>query len=93
MEENLIQIHGRIMRNVDGSVKNVMDVKKIIFGILLHGVVKMENIQQVLWMIQRLRVMKLQSHEETKTISTNFNEKKATGKMQNAKFLFTTLDM
>ena len=38
----------------------------ITFGILLHSVVKMENIQQELWMIQRLRVMKLQSHLKKK---------------------------
>ena len=36
------------------------------FGILLHAIVKMENIQQVLRMIQRLYVMKLQNHK-TKT--------------------------
>ena len=30
--------------NVDVSVKNVMYVKKIMFGILLHVIVKMENI-------------------------------------------------
>ena len=40
------------MVNVDVSVKNITYVKKIIFGILVHVFVKMENIQQVLWMIQ-----------------------------------------
>ena len=35
----------------DVSVKNVMYVKKIMIGILLHVVVKMENIEQVLWII------------------------------------------
>ena len=44
MEEYLIQINGEIMINVDVNVKNVMNVKKIIFGILLHVVLKMENI-------------------------------------------------
>ena len=44
MEKNIIQINGGIMRNVDVSVKNIMYVKKIIFGILLHAVVKIENI-------------------------------------------------
>ena len=44
MEENVIQINGGIMINVDASVKNVMYVKKIMFRILLHVVVKMENI-------------------------------------------------
>ena len=38
MEENVIQINGGITINVDVSVK------KIMFGILLHETVKMENI-------------------------------------------------
>ena len=44
MEENVIQINGGITINVDVSLKNIMYVKKIICGILLHEVVKMENI-------------------------------------------------
>ena len=44
MEENVIQINGGITINVDLSVKNVIYVNKIMFGILLHVVVKMENI-------------------------------------------------
>ena len=44
MEEILFQINDGIMINVDASVKNVMYVKKIIFGILLHEIVKTENI-------------------------------------------------
>ena len=44
MEENVIQINDGIMINVGGSVKNVMYVKKIMFGILLHVVVKMGNV-------------------------------------------------
>ena len=44
MEENLIQVNGRITINVNVSVKNVMYGKKIIFGILLNVFVKMENI-------------------------------------------------
>ena len=59
MEENVIQINGEKMIDVDMSVKKANYVKKIIFGILLHVVVKMENIYPVLLMIQRLRVMKL----------------------------------
>ena len=43
MAENVIQINGGIMINVNVSVKSVMYMKKIIFGILLHVVVKMEN--------------------------------------------------
>ena len=52
MEKSVIQINDRIMINVDVSVKNVMYVEKIIFGILLHPVAKIGNIWQVLWMIQ-----------------------------------------
>ena len=44
MEENVTQINGGIRINVDVSVKDVMYVKKIIFGILLHVVMKTENI-------------------------------------------------
>ena len=44
MEENVIQINGGIMINVDMHVKNVMYVKKTLFGILLHVIVKMEKI-------------------------------------------------
>ena len=44
MEENVIQTNSGITINVDVSVRNVMYVKKIIFGILLYVVVKMENI-------------------------------------------------
>ena len=43
----------------DVSVKNIIYVKKIIFGILLHVVAKMVNIYQVTWMIQCLPMMKL----------------------------------
>ena len=44
MEEIVIQINGGIMINDVVSVKNVIYVKKIMFGILLHVNVKMENI-------------------------------------------------
>ena len=66
------------MINVDVSGKNVMYMKKM-FGILLHVIVKTENLQQVLWMIQQLCVMKLQSHTRKKQILI----KRATCKMQN----------
>ena len=44
MEGNVIQINGGIMINVGVRVKNVMYMKKIMFGILLHVIPKMENI-------------------------------------------------
>ena len=48
MEEVVTQINGGIMVNVDVSLKSVMYVKKIMFGILLHVIVKMENIKRVM---------------------------------------------
>ena len=44
MEENITQINLGIMIYVDANVKNDMYVKKIMFGILLHVIVEMENI-------------------------------------------------
>ena len=40
MHENVIQIIGEIMINVDLHVKNIIYLKMIIFGIPLHVVVK-----------------------------------------------------
>ena len=37
--ENVIQVNGGIIINIDVSVKNIIYMKKIIFGILLHVVV------------------------------------------------------
>ena len=51
MEENLIQINFGITINVNVNVKNIIYVKEIIFGILLHVVAKMVNIKQALFMI------------------------------------------
>ena len=44
MDENLIQFEIGIMINVNAIAKNIIIVKFIIFGILLHVVVKIENI-------------------------------------------------
>ena len=44
MVENVTQINGRITINANVSAENVMYAKKIIFGIMLHVIVKMENI-------------------------------------------------
>ena len=81
IEQNVSQINRGIMINVDVGVKSIIYVKKIMFGNLLHVIMKMEKILQVLWMIQRLSVMKLEScDEEIKIIPPNFNEKKVTCK-------------
>ena len=44
MEENVIKINGGIMINVDVNIKNIIYVKRIIFAILLHIAVKVQNI-------------------------------------------------
>ena len=44
MKQNVSQVNGGITTNVDVSVKKIIYVKKIMFGILLHVIVKMENI-------------------------------------------------
>ena len=44
MEQNVIQINGGIKINVDVSVKNIIYVKKNMFGILVHVFMKMEKI-------------------------------------------------
>ena len=43
MEKNVIHINGGIITNVNVKVKNVMYVKKIMFGILLHVIVKIKK--------------------------------------------------
>ena len=58
MQENVVQINSGMLINVEFSVKNVMYVEKIL-GILLHVVVKIENIYQGLKIIRQLCVMKL----------------------------------
>ena len=43
MKENVVQINGEIIINIAVIVKNIY-VIMIMFGILLHVIVKMENI-------------------------------------------------
>ena len=72
MEENVIQIKNGIMINVDVSVKNIIYVKKTIFG-------KCENGKYLESIIDDDAVITWDEIiEETKTVPTNFNEKKAT---------------
>ena len=44
MEKSVIKINGGITINVDAIVKKFMYVKNIMFGILLHVIVKVANI-------------------------------------------------
>ena len=43
IEQNASQVIGGIMINVDVGIKNIIYVKKIMFQILLHVVLKIEN--------------------------------------------------
>ena len=43
MAENVLKVNGGIT-NADVTVKNIIYVKKIIFGILLHVVAKIVNV-------------------------------------------------
>ena len=81
MEENVSEINGGIIINVDASVRNIMYLKKIMFGILLHITMKMENIYWEWSMIQPLSVIKSYD-KEIKTIPASFNEKEVTCKTQ-----------
>ena len=54
MLDNIIEIKSGIMINVNVMAKKHHIFKKIIFGILLYVVVKMQNIQEVhFWKITR----------------------------------------
>ena len=44
MKQNVSQINAGIMINANVSVKKIMYAKKIMTGILLHVIVKMQNI-------------------------------------------------
>ena len=93
MEENVIQINGGLMINVDVSIKNIIYVKKIMFGILLHAAVK---IKKYLASIMDDSVIICDEvidsyYEKIKTIPTNFNEKNITCKRQNFYILLAFL--
>ena len=49
MGKNAVQIKGGITVNVDLSVEDKMYEKKIMFGITLHVIVKMENGNYYQW--------------------------------------------
>ena len=83
---NVIKIISRITKNVDMSLNTINYLKKKIFWILLHVVTNMRNIKQMLsitWLLDSVitcdKIIDAEAKsykEETKTIKTNFNEKK-----------------
>ena len=81
MEEVIIQINGEIMKNVDVSVKNVMCVKMIMHGILVHVTGK--------YLASAMDDSAIICDETIEqTVQTNFNENKETWKTQNFFILF-----
>ena len=85
MEENVIQINDGITINFDVSVKNVIYVKKIISGILLHGKYLASVMDDSVITCDEV----IEScDKETKTIPTNL---KAICKMQNFYILLAFL--
>ena len=93
MEENVIQINGGVTINVDVSVKNVMYVKEDY--IWNPSTCSCENEKYLASIMEYLAITcdeVVESYnEETKTIPTNFNEKKATRKTQNFYILLAFL--
>ena len=88
MMKNVTQIESRITINLKKK-NNIICVKKIIFGVLLHGVVKMMKIFSKYY--SRFVITCEQIIEETKAVQTNFDEKKTTCKRKNAYILFPFL--
>ena len=78
MEENLIQINGGLITNVDVSVKKRMYVKMIMFGILLHVAVKMEKYLASIMDDSAMTCDEIieSNAEETKTIPTSLMKRK-----------------
>ena len=82
MEQNAIQINGVIAKNVDVRVKNVIYVKKIMFGILLQNGKELTSIKNDSAII---------CDEIVNVKETNFNEKNITCKIQNFYILLALL--
>ena len=78
MEENVIQIKSGITINVHASVKNIY-VKKNIFGILLHVVAKILNMYVASIIDNSVITF---NEEETKIVTTSYNEKKQSVKQK-----------
>ena len=82
MVKSVIQINGAIPVNIDVSVKDVMYVKKIIFGILLHEVVKIYMDDSPITSDEVID----SCNKETKTISKNLVKRKQQVKRKNSVF-------
>ena len=93
MEKNVIQINGKITINVNVGVKKSC-MLKILFPTLLHVNVKNKKQKYLASIMNDLAVIcdeVIDGDDETKAISTNFNEKKVTCKTQNFYLLLAVL--
>ena len=85
IEENVLQISGKITINVDISVKNIICVKEIIFATL--ATCSCKNGKYLASMIDHSVITCdeiIESYnKERKKFPANFNEKKATCQTQN----------
>ena len=101
MEENVIEINSGITKNVDVVVKNVMYIKKIIFGTLYVvgtlyvAISSCENGNYFPSVLDDSAITCDEiiepRNEGTKPIPTNFSKKKATCKSQNFYILLAFL--
>ena len=73
MKENVIQITGWITIHVDVRAKNIIFLKKVIFGMLLDVVAKSKYSASV--MEDSMTTCGEVTEEKTKTVTANFNEK------------------
>ena len=90
MDENVIQIIGGIMRNVDVSIKNTIYVKKDYVWNPATSNYENEEYQGSIMGDSAITCDEIieSLDEETKTISTNFNEKKRICKIFNYLHLY-----
>ena len=94
MEQNFIPTTGRVTINVNVIVKNIIYVKKNIFGIQLYAFVK--NGKYLASMVDNSaiiceEVIVIDVDDKTKTIPINFNENKLTCKTPKIFILFSSL--
>ena len=89
MKENLIQINGGIMINVDVSVNSVMCEKKNVWNPATCICKNGKYLASIVDDSAIICVEVIESRdEEMKTIPTNFNEKKATCNAKKLSFTF-----
>ena len=80
MKQNVIQISGRIMINVD--VSDVIYVTKIMFGTMLHNCENVDDSAIICneVIVEDPKLSSKDGDDKTKAIPTNFNKKKVTCK-------------